>query len=146
MTTDDPELDLPRLAREIAHCAAHSPFLFTDPEDRLLACFVLDAAQIQSQYEGTWTTEAALLTARLALTNADDDAYLPTAQRLHQLWQRSQRTDPAAQRLGWLVDPTIPTPAPPPIQVAETLSPISNPDLDDGPTRLSSYRAKLGYI
>lgn len=92
------------LGYEIAQLQANATFAFLTPDDRELAVALLEAAHADAQRTGQWGQETKIIQARLSLTNAMDDVYLPLCRRLLELYRRANRNDDAVRRLELLLN------------------------------------------
>jgi hypothetical protein len=92
------------LGYEIAQMEGNATFAFLTEDDREIARTLLEAAHADAQRTGQWGQEAKIIQARLSLTNALDDVYLPLCRRLLELYRRAGRTDDAVRRLELLLN------------------------------------------
>jgi len=92
------------LGYEIAQMEGNATFAFMTADDREIARSLLEAAHADAQRTGQWGQEAKIIQARLSLTNALDDVYLPLSRRQLELYRRAGRTDDAVRRLELLLN------------------------------------------
>ena len=92
------------LGYEIAQMEGNATFAFLTSDDRDIARTLLEAAHGDAQRTGQWGQETKILQARLSLTNAMEDAYLPLSRRLLELQRRAGRNDDSVRRLALLVE------------------------------------------
>jgi hypothetical protein len=92
------------LGYEIAQMERNATFAFLTEDDREIARALLEVAHADAQRTGQWGQEAKIIQARLSLTNALDDVYLPLSRRQLELDRRAGRTDDAVRRLELLLN------------------------------------------